>query len=338
MSQKGYAVRIYFEGICAFLPSEEIKAGKPLDWVSVFMVDTDGLKPRRRPHNPLLTFNLADLTGQDPKKVDPAATITWPLDKTDIFIDVGSSGGSKIDVAYGYAKGEKPSEDNDEVSDFMWVPRLDLACPQEEAKGLGLKAHGGQVAEACLREKPRLVISRIHLNKGKLFVETVIKSAGEVSVSQFVPSEVVQPLRQALSEKVALDIEGVKEPVRVKLRNFTTKKWKTISLGAANRTQQLNLYFTNLCYDGGRRQSGGEGEWGRDEDFELFYLLAGVDSKDLAGLPAPVPVRFRTKIDSDEEGGTVFKRCTESQLYPLGAQARKKFENLVREIYDTYSA
>lgn len=318
-----YPVAISFEGLCAVLPSEEIRADKPLDWVSILLVHTDEVAGYP-PHEPILSFRLADLAGQN-AGVHPEARVDWPLREVDVFLDYTSSDPVKVKAKFGKAQGERPNSNNsEEVGDLRWVPRLDEALPRREAIRRGLDVDGSNIAADCLAKTPidDRVIARVHLRQGLLRVKDQVRINRQVSVSQFMPSEEAAPLRQAISAGIALDLNSVETPVGIRIRPFGGTSSTPIILGSAGRTERLRVAFSNLCScaDGFARIA----ESARDEDFELFYLLAGVGKDKLGGLPAPAPVRFAFINRGD--GGTVFKRCTEAQLRPLSPAERQAYE------------
>jgi hypothetical protein len=327
----GYSLRVTFEGLCAFLPSEEIRPFEPLEQISVFMVDTRKLQPLRRLHKPIVEFRLVDLVIEGENKWDPDAKVRWRLEDMDLFIKIPEVEHPEIIVDCG-AQGEEPREG--EESDFNWVPRLVNALPPAEASRRRLLYHGGKVDSICLGTDPSdFVAARIHLEHGNLLVDELVRTQNRVTVSQFVPSEEPAPLRQALSLRVALDVEEVNETVFMRAKRFEEDEWIEFELKLGPGADRLQIDFKNLCDDA----EGNFSEWGRDDDFELFYRLAGAgeDPGKIVGLPAPVSVRHppsRTPVAGD--GGATFKRCTEVQLSPLDQEQKEYYDRIIRAIYE----
>lgn len=318
------SVKFTFEGLCAFLPSANIQKGTPLDWMTVFMVDTRSNKLKRRPHDPVVEFRLIDLEGQDPSRTSDLSKVRWNLADTDIFLKVEGSGDPGLLVESGVASGEEPVGKH-EIADFCWVPRLEAALSAQEAKTRGLSFDGGKVHKQCLGRIPTgRAVTRIHLDHGFLFVDETVRSQETTTVSQFVPSEERNPLRQAISAKVALSFDRATR-VRLIARDFATGSWREARL----KGPKLSIAFSNLCASTGLFEE----QWGKDDDFELFYLLAGAHRGELVGLPSPVAVRHPpSRKPARGDGGTVFKRCTEAQLSALSDSAQlKTYEAMIEK-------
>ncbi len=272
-----YTLEVTFEGLCALLPSEEIRPRQDLDWVTIFMVDSEN--KGHAVHEPLLRFDLSAQEGQNPAIVNKDAEVRWPLRDVDVFFEFASSDITVVRPAFGNARGERPDPQiPEEVTDLFWVPRLDKTLPYQEASRRGLTVSGSDMVHDCLLAYPQSdrVVARIHLRRGLLRTLNHVKVNDRISVSQFLPTEEVNPLRQALSAGIALVVRSVEGPVQVRIRPFGGQFLEKVVLGSAQRTDLLKVRFTNLCADRNCEYPSGSS---RDEDLELFYLLNGVKSQ-----------------------------------------------------------
>ena len=329
-----YQLRLMLEGLCAFLPSGKIGEDQ-IDWVSALMVHTgQATGSALRRHHPLIQFDLRDLAGQDTAILEDIV-VRWPLNEEDIFLEFENPPAAKFEIAAGLREPgqERPREENSpDADDFTWVPSLQEAFPPDEVERMtGQRIDVGDVADSCLTEHPPFVILRLHANRGRLATDRLVKVHDRISVSQFLPSEASQPLRQALASRVVLVVDDVEGKVILRMRRFRSGEWRKIELGGDGRTEPLRVHVTHLCDD-----MPSEEELLRDHDFEMHYRFSlPPEVADTKGLPAPATVRYHVPLsgeDRDPGGGGDFRRCGEAQLNPLDSIRRSSYEDLLERI------
>jgi hypothetical protein len=295
-------VKITFRGLCAFVPSSEIKKDVPVDWLGVMLVNANEDSQRKfkkldlNIHHTLVKFNLNDIEGL---KNSPDASGYWELHEEDVVLVTGNE---QLGVNVKIGEPDNPRKPTPEEEDFFnWISSVEEILPT-----------AGSVRLNCFEEKPDegRVAVRIHISEGDLTTARVGKYDDEPVILQFHPpgpdSEVFP---RAATTKVALDIYDVKGPFKIRARRFGGASFRELVFKNKKSMDPLEIDILNICSsDFSEAKFGPKPYPGLDEDFRWYYILSQALPNNIKeeALPIPVAVEFNPKSG---QGGREPARC-----------------------------
>src|SRR4051794_36476142 len=299
-------VKITFRGLCAFVPSDDIKKGVPLDWMGVMLVNADEIsqikfnKRDMNIHHTFLKFNLSTVDGL---KNPPDASGYLELHEEDVVMITGNEQ-SGVDVKVG--KPGDPRKPNPNEEDFFnWISVVEEVLPT-----------AGSVHANCFKGIPDegRVAARFHISEGLLTTARVGKYDDEPVILQFhPPGPDSKVLPRAATTKVALDVSDVKGEFKIRASRFGSDSFRELVFKNQGDTP-LEIDVLNICgSDLSEAKFGPRPYPGLDEDFRWYYILSDSLPSSLKeeDLPIPVSVEFTPKSG---QGGREPARCANAQF------------------------
>lgn len=301
-----YTFRLFFSGLCAFVPDSDL--GAPPRLMTVLLLNTDQGRfqtlnnPPER-HLPILKFNLKNLYNEEGTGKFLGV---WPLNFEDIRIYL------------------RDRETGEEVS---WGPLRIVSDQSRESFTLlplmeDLLPSAGQVDPDYLRLK--LVKARVFLDTGTLKVAQIAQYQGKDVRVHFVPNlddpDDPQPIySKLLPHKIMLELSDLPENLDVVIYSegfegdpLPTRELVLKPIVDPTGRSIIEVSILNLCCDsvlGEPLQTERVPE--ADTDFEAFYgICKELDNlmRDYRRFPIPVPVIHDN--DGEKGGGGDTIKCT----------------------------